>query len=328
MNKHSIFILKALRRVLAKQGETREGYDRGITNADEASDTIRALLEAGKPCMVARFGAFELATLVNYLGVIAPQHSVWRYVRGEQPEWWWTESLVRHMQTNAGFFPSTPENLLRFGEEMMHCIPQVDVLGSWLPDERRFFHLMSPDLQRVSLLNIEPYWAKHPWSAALKGKRVLVVHPFAELIERQYAEKRTLLFENPEVLPPFELRTLQAVQSIGGESNNFTDWFEALQWMKDKMDAQPYDVCLIGCGAYGFPLAAHAKRTGHQAIHLGGALQLLFGIKGKRWEDPNYGVREIKKQGQYSTLFNEHWIRPSAQFIPTQAKNVEEGCYW
>lgn len=47
------------------------------------------------------------------------------------------------------------------------------------------------------------------------------------------------------------------------------------------MDKVEYDVCLIGCGAYGFPLAAHAKRTGHKAIHLGGSLQLLFGIAGK-----------------------------------------------
>ena len=58
------------------------------------------------------------------------------------------------------------------------------------------------------------------------------------------------------------------------------------------LDKQDYDICLIGAGAYGFPLAAHVKRKGKKAIHLGGALQLLFGVKGKRWEDPNYGVNE------------------------------------
>lgn len=49
--------------------------------------------------------------------------------------------------------------------------------------------------------------------------------------------------------------------------------------MKDEIDKQDYDIALIGCGAYGFPLAAHIKRSGKKAIHLGGALQLLFGIK-------------------------------------------------
>ena len=41
-----------------------------------------------------------------------------------------------------------------------------------------------------------------------------------------------------------------------------------------------FDVALIGCGAYGFPLAAKLKTAGKQAIHLGGVLQALFGIKG------------------------------------------------
>ena len=46
-----------------------------------------------------------------------------------------------------------------------------------------------------------------------------------------------------------------------------------------------FDVAIIGCGAYGMPLAAMLKQAGKQAIHLGGATQLLFGIKGKRWEE-------------------------------------------
>lgn len=51
--------------------------------------------------------------------------------------------------------------------------------------------------------------------------------------------------------------------------------------MQDEISKEDYDICLIGCGAYGFSLAAYVKRCGKQAIHMGGALQLLFGIKGK-----------------------------------------------
>lgn len=42
-----------------------------------------------------------------------------------------------------------------------------------------------------------------------------------------------------------------------------------------------FDTAIIGCGAYGMPLAAQIKNAGRQAIHLGGAVQLLFGIKGE-----------------------------------------------
>ena len=183
------------------------------------------------------------------------------------------------------------------------------------------------NLRKVTLLALEPYWATNPWTRALEGKKVLVIHPFASLIESQYAEKRELLFQDKRVLPNFELKTLQAVQSIGGESE-FKDWFEALDWMKNRMDATDYDIALIGCGAYGFPLGAHAKRMGKQSVHLGGALQLLFGIKGKRWENPNYGVPVFGVQNMYKRLFNEAWVYPTKNMQPKSADKVEGGCYW
>ena len=182
-------------------------------------------------------------------------------------------------------------------------------------------------LQKVMLLALEPYWAIEPWTRALEGKKVLVIHPFASLIESQYAEKRELLFQDKRVLPSFELKTLQAVQSIGGESD-FKDWFEALDWMNSCMDATDYDIALIGCGAYGFPLAAHAKRMGKQSVHLGGALQLLFGIRGKRWDDPSYGVPVFGVQNMYKRLFNEAWVYPTENMQPKSADKVEGGCYW
>lgn len=98
--------------------------------------------------------------------------------------------------------------------------------------------------------------------------------------------------------------------------------------MKLQLDRAPYDVVLIGCGAYGFPLAAHAKRTGHQAIHLGGALQLLFGIKGNRWEDESMCKKWGLPTGAYTSLFNAYWVRPSNDETPITAASVEGACYW
>ena len=46
-----------------------------------------------------------------------------------------------------------------------------------------------------------------------------------------------------------------------------------------------FDVAIIGCGAYGMPLGAMLKDAGKTVIHLGGVTQILFGIKGKRWDE-------------------------------------------
>ena len=82
-----------------------------------------------------------------------------------------------------------------------------------------------------------------------------------------------------------------------------------------------FDIAILGCGAYGMPLAVKLKRAGKQAVHLGGATQLLFGIKGTRWEAKNYPTNIAK-------LFNEYWVRPSASEKVKGREKVEGGCYW
>lgn len=44
---------------------------------------------------------------------------------------------------------------------------------------------------------------------------------------------------------------------------------------------------------------------------MGGSLQLLFGIKGARWEDSNYN-----ETYNYAQLMNEYWVRPSETETP------------
>ena len=123
-----------------------------------------------------------------------------------------------------------------------------------------------------------------------------------------------------DVLPDFELKTIKAVQSIAGSKVEFATWFDAYRHMCDKIAREDFDICLIGAGAYGLPLASFAKSMGKQAIHLGGVTQILFGIKGRRWE------REY--EDSTAKLFNEHWVRPLASETPAHKDRVDRGCYW
>lgn len=330
MKKIEIITLKALRKIYGKLFATKSStYDRGITDPDKVSEQIYNLLASGKPCMIARYGSTEMLAITNYLGVTAKHHSALKYIQGKQFAWWWEDNVKDQMTRWSGFFPSTDDNLMKFGEMMVEDSKQLDILGSWLPDEKVLKKTFNLGYQDVFLRNLEPFWSKQPWTSYLEGKRVVVVHPFAESIKNQYDNYRDKIFEDPKVLPTFSsFRVVKAVQSLGGESN-FETWFEALDYMKKEVEREDFDVCLIGCGAYGFPLAAYVKRMGKQAIHLGGALQLLFGIKGSRWENPNYGVKEWGiPYGSYSSLINEFWVKPLIKDTPKNAKQVEGACYW
>lgn len=322
-------LLKLLRKAYSGLLNSSISLHHRENNSEKVSKYIESLLEQGKPCMIARFGSTELAAIINYLGVSSTHHSAIDFICGKQPEYWWNKSIMQQMQNWSGFFPPTEEKLSQFCEMMLNDMGEVDILGSWIENERWVIEHL-PQAEIVHLRLLEPFWTDKPWTRALTGKRVVVVHPFKETIQRQYFENRTLLFTNSSVLPEFaSFRVVKAVQSLGGEKSEFKDWFEALEWMKSEIDKEPYDVCLIGCGAYGFPLAAHVKRQGKQAIHLGGALQLLFGIRGRRWDNPNYGVKEWNIPiGSYSNLVNEHWVRPDDGLKPKNAQSVEGACYW
>jgi hypothetical protein len=323
-----LFILKSLRKVYQLIfGPKMSKKPECIQDPDLASDIIYDQLFADKPCMIGRFGAFELSVLVNYLGVLKGENKI-DFITSKQVQWWWEKSLIKSLNTNAGFFPPNKKKIEQFCQLMLKDIPEVDVLGSWLAGE----NILKKELasaQKIHFRLLEPFWSDITWTKALSGKKVLVVHPFAETILNQYSN-RAKLFKNSDTLPEFKsLSVIKAVQSLGDGDDRFTDWFEALDFLIKQIDQIDYEVCLIGCGAYGFHLAAHVKRSGKKAVHLGGALQLLFGIKGKRWEDPNYGVKEWGiPVGSYSNLMNEYWVRPGDIYKPKNAEEVEGACYW
>jgi hypothetical protein len=320
MNKISIYLLKILRKIYVIFSGNIPQKPQSEQNSEVASTLIYDALMSNKPCMISRFGGFELATTVNYLGVRKGKTKYLKYIQGNVIDWWWNKSLINSMHINAGFFPAREDKIEQFCELMLQEILEVDILGSWLPDER-LFEKQLHNCFKINFELLNPYFSIVPWTKALEGKKVLVVHPFANTIETQYKKRKLLFADN--LLPEFELQTIQAVQSIAGNPTEFNDWFEALDYMKGEIDKCDYDICLIGCGAYGFPLAAHVKRMGKKSVQLGGSLQLLFGISGKRWEDANYN-----KTYNYSRLINEHWVKPVDVEKPLGAAAVEGACYW
>jgi hypothetical protein len=198
------------------------------------------------------------------------------------------------------------------------ALEKVDLLGFWdSPYQARLVAGLDPLPERCSLAALEPWWQSEPWSAALAGRRVLVVHPFATSIERQFM-RRLELFADPQVLPEFELLTLRPPLTLGGANDGYASWSIALDDLLARVREIQFDVALLGCGAYGLPLAGAIKAMGRSALHLGGALQLLFGIRGRRWE----------AMPRFSALMNGSWVRPLPEETPAAAPQVDGGSYW
>jgi glycerol-3-phosphate dehydrogenase len=91
--------------------------------------------------------------------------------------------------------------------------------------------------------------------------------------------------------------------------------------MYEEAMREPFDVAILGCGAYGFPLAAKIKAAGRQAVHMGGTTQILFGIRGRRWDDD-------KNHSFLNQYYSDAWVRVGEKDRPKNAKAVEDACYW
>ncbi len=312
------FIRKAL--VALRRGKTFTYPKTAMTYHDgrEVQDLIRRMILSDDPCMIARFGSVELQSVVDYLNPPTVSNA-FRFIKGDIPAWGYAPSTLRTMRINAGFFPATKPMLDRFGELMVECMPEVDLLGCWRLEEAVTVQYM-PDVLRTPLYTLEPYYFDNPWTTALEGQKVLVVHPFESTIRKQHAPGRyEYLFADQCLTPCYELLTLKAIQSIAGNKpDEFDDWFQALDWMKSEMKKMDFDVAIIGCGAYGFPLAAFVKQMGKKAVHLGGSVASLFGIRSNA----------VEKNKKLLPLVNDLWVRPSQEETPRGIEMVENSRYW
>lgn len=288
--------------------------------SEEANEILKNIILKNEPFMCARFGSTESRAILNFQlkkKQITDFHASLKHIRGKMNIYWKEHpKFLNNLTELSGFFPKD-ENLLEiFVNLYISDIKNLDLLGVW--NEYEEFLQVPEDTKLCKIRELEPWFYNKPWTAALEGKKVLVIHPFEETIKNQYQNKEKL-YKNENILPNFELKTIKAVQTIAGEKSEFKDWFEALESMKNQMNNIDYDVAIIGCGAYGFPLASHAKKMGKIGIHLGGVTQLLFGIKGKRWEEWKHYTELRKNEG-------ESWVY--ANEIPKDYKKVENGCYW
>ena len=288
-----------------------------LLDLNQTNKLISDYIDSEKPFMVCRFGATEMRAIHSYLQLKHFPHKDTR------------KQCIDQLCQLSGFFPNDIAQGEKFVDLMLEDCSMIDLCATWnLYMEDYILDTYAPMSKLTFLSYLSPWGMRIAenaklWTRSLKGKKVLVIHPFAETISYQYKHHRTKIFEKmydpDDILPEFELIIIKAFQTLNCNIENieFSNWFEALESMISQCQKTDFDIAIIGCGAYGFPLAASIKRMGKAAIHLGGAVQTLFGIMGKRWE-----------KSDLAQIQNEYWTRPLPEEKPRNANEIEEGCYW
>lgn len=297
---------------------THKEYEDSKHSHEKVNDTFRSLVRNSVPFCAAKLGMVETMSLRRFLlGKTHNRLADYRQIAGL-------------MFVNAGIFPPTQTEYDLFNETFISHLSDLDFFGMWMfgnePEavtEKEIYETYAKRAQLITAGSWDSfssifYGATNPWITELKGKEVLVISSFADTIEKQY-EKREKIWDNPNILPEFKLRTIKCPLSAGLQKESpYVSWDSGLKEMKKMMEDSSFDVCYVGAGAWGLPLAVHAKRLGKIGIHSGGDTQLLFGIKGRRWDNNPLIQKSV----------NEHWVRPSKDETPNGKEFIENGCYW
>jgi hypothetical protein len=278
---------------------------------------ICATLRKGTPCLIGRNGTIETQVLSYGAGV---------------------EGMRKKLEMNAGVFPSTQESVeawIRAYKTALNCIEDEPIVAGWyepmkVAEERILKQYCLSDTY-IPLRSLEPYYipkmmSSLRWTSLLDGKRVAVVTSFAKSVASQVlkgpeiwgSEADTLLPRGTTWIPIQTGYSPELAQGRATWPPEVTNWQEAVAYLKKKVIEAGAEICIIGCGGLGMILGAELKKEGLQCIVMGGATQVLFGIKGKRWASHDV----------ISKMWTDGWVWPSLEETPGGASAVEGSCYW
>lgn len=267
-------------------------------------------IEKGFPTCIARVGSVEAQVILWSQNISIPCYPIGK---------WQTKfSDTEKGTTNAGIRPRTRQSYKIYGDLAFKAISNIDHLAVWCTDyeasliNQSNYHFTLSEVEHFAptMQEFQPHWID-----ALSGKKVLVISPFQESIQNQIP-KISQIWPNRKWFIDSEFTFYKFPYLI--DSNCSLNWLDVYSSIAEILLTSNYEVALFGCGGLGLPLASVAKQTGKIGIHLGGHLQLIFGI---------YGNRHLSQEW-HRRCINSAWIRPLKNEVPSTANAVENACYW
>jgi len=234
----------------------------------------------------------------------------------------WGQQFLKETQDVAGLYPVNNDTFTWFTDTILEDLKYLDLVPVWrenvLPGfEKNIYEKYCSKVNITKLQHLEPYFFDDPWTSYLEGKKVAVFSPFAASISNNFKNLNKIW--NNKITSNFDLTPIQYPTAITiTKDSPYNNSREIYDEMLDKVKSLDFDVGIFGTGHTGLLLALECKKIGKTGIHLGGATQILFGIKGNRWD----------KMEEFQPFFNEHWTRPLDNETPDRIDVVEQACYW
>jgi hypothetical protein len=241
------------------------------------------------------------------------------------------ERLRVNAEMHGGIFPSDEHSIEAFLPFFLQHTRNLDWLGMTLDQPQRELPVLNHYDLRGRLAYYQDFVPDRSvpnddsrcFLPALAGRRLLVICPFARLLQARASEA---VFEAVWAKTGkgwFHPATVEALElPYGFEPETQRRYGTAINLFEDiagQMSQRSFDVAFIAAAGLAIPLAAAARQMGKIGIDLGGDLQILFGVIGTRWRS---------RPEWHQKYFTEAWIDMPPQYQPTVADVGQGRAYW
>lgn len=287
---------------------------------------VEDTLVLDKPFIIPRLAGIEHMFAIVGLNVI-------KRGKFEQNEANFCNQRLGVMKNNAGVLLPDANAVVRYADEYLGAFKNSDAYFDWEPYGGVARGSVQTTFEAVyTMFPRQRFWSfgvldifhviehEFPWTHALKGSRLLIISPFADLFQKQ-VEKQERFYGKPVFVdcsyvfmkPPMTQGDAPA-RPYNEELDAFVSKIEEIK--------DTFDVALCSCGGYGNPLLNRLYAMGKSAIYIGGVLQMYFGVYGTRWENERSLIMKHYVEG------NNAWVRPQDSDKPAGFEKIEGGCYW
>jgi hypothetical protein len=239
------------------------------------------------------------------------------------------EKHLRFHGLQQGIFPVEPSFYLTYNQLYVEKVRTIDCLGLILdpvmgPKIISFYNLVNKCVYFKDQIpdKSSPSKRENCYLHFFEGKKILLICPFADLL-RQRATRE--IFEGvwsktgKKWFYPKRVEALEFPYGFASETHRrYASTIDLVEAIQAEIERKDFDIALIGAGGLSIPLASFAKQIGRISISLGGDLQVLFGVVGKRWRNLERWSRDY---------FNEWWIDMPQGYKPTET-DIADGAYW
>lgn len=294
-----------------------------VLDLKNSNDEFIKLIQSGKPFSIVRLGLGDETYLT--FDYITKNHVNKNYLHP-----------ITGTLFNAGIYFNNNDinKLILFIKFYESAIKNSDLLASFDINNTmnkigfiENYFSQKHNLLRVYSRTLESFFQVQegikPWTHYLLGKKILIINPFVDSFQKQLNNGFKIFKDNNKqiFLEGQEFTFYKSFQTIAG-NHIHNDWFETFMIMCNDIKNIDFDIALLGCGGYGLPLCDFIKtKLGKSAIYIGGGLQLLFGVMGKRWEN-NPMWKQIILENDCK------FIKPSNDEKCNNLNHIEGGCYW